>query len=60
MVFGEAAEDADKFIAFAAKQDPEAVIPPKSNPLERREVDRHLSRERRLAECFFAEIKASE
>ena len=56
-IIADRAYDSDGFIALAVKQGSEPVIPPKSNRLEQRWLDRHLYKERHLVECFFAKIK---
>ena len=58
MVIADKAYDADAFIALVREQGSAAVIPPRSNRREQRKFDRHLYKERHLAECFFAKIKA--
>ena len=49
--------DADHFIAKIEAAGALPVIPPRSNRLTPRHVDRHLYRDRNLIERFFARLK---
>jgi transposase len=49
--------DADEFLKTIKEHGAEAVIPPRSNRREAREIDRHLYRERHLVECFINKLK---
>lgn len=49
--------DADEFLELIKEQGAEAVIPPRANRTEQREIDRHLYRERHLVECFINKLK---
>ncbi|MDR0632221.1 MAG: IS5 family transposase [Holosporaceae bacterium] len=49
--------DFKKFVDFWGKNKCEPVIPSRSNCKEKREVDRHLYKERHLVENFFSKIK---
>ena len=49
--------DADTFVAKIKSQGAQAVIPPRSNRLEKRPVDLHLYKDRNLVERFFNRLK---
>lgn len=49
--------DADHFVAAIEASGAEAVIPPKKNRIFKREYDKHLYKERNLAERFINRIK---
>ena len=51
--------DGNDFVAAIAASGAEAVIPPKENRIFRREYDKHLYKERNLAERFLNRIKQS-
>ena len=57
-VLADKAYDADRFIALAREQGSEVAAPPTATLKEKREIDHHTCKERRLVECFFAKIKA--
>ena len=43
--------------AVTLPRNTQAVIPPRRNRRERREIDRHLYKERHLIECFIGKAK---
>jgi transposase len=49
--------DSDEFVAAIEASGAEAVIPPKKNRIFKREYDKHLYKERNLAERFINRIK---
>lgn len=49
--------DAEPFLQTVVARGAEAVIPPRSNRKTPRDYDKHLYRERQLAECFVNKIK---
>ncbi len=49
--------DSDTFVETITAQGSQAVIPPRSNRLTPRIVDRHIYKSRHLVECFFNRIK---
>ncbi len=49
--------DSDAFVAAITAQGSQAVIPPRSNRLRPRSLDRHLYKDRNLIERFFCRIK---
>jgi len=49
--------DAEEFLLVIAELKAEAVIPPRKNRKVSREYDKHLYKERHLAECFIGKIK---
>jgi transposase len=49
--------DSQKFVDFLGKNNSEAVIPTRSNCKKKREIDKHLYKERHLVENFFSKIK---
>ncbi len=49
--------DSDAFVAAITAQGSQAVIPPRSNRLRPRSLDRHLYKNRHLIERFFCRIK---
>lgn len=49
--------DSDAFVAFVASRAAEAVIPPKRNRKEQREIDRNLYKDRNKVERFFNRLK---
>jgi transposase len=56
-VIADKAFDSDAFVATIEARGAEAVIPPKKNRVCPRDYDRHLYKERNLAERFFNLIK---
>ncbi len=49
--------DAQSVLDHVAEMGAEAVIPPRSNRKEQREIDREFYKERHLVECFFNKVK---
>ena len=49
--------DSDALLAFIAELDAQAVIPPKRNRIEQRELDDHLYAERNQVERLFNRLK---
>lgn len=49
--------DANKFINQVENQNCQVVIPARANRKQKRDIDRHLYKERHLIECFFGKIK---
>jgi transposase len=49
--------DAQSVLDGIALMGAEAVIPPKRNRKEQREIDREFYKERHLVECFFGKLK---
>ena len=49
--------DGDEFVATIEARGAEAVIPPKKNRIFKRDYDKHLYKERNLAERFINRIK---
>jgi len=49
--------DSNEVVAFVEARGCTAVIPPRKCRKVRREIDRHLYKERFLVECFFQKIK---
>ena len=49
--------DGDDFVATIEASGAEAVIPPKKNRIIKRDYDKHLYKERNLAERFINRIK---
>lgn len=49
--------DSDNFVATIEARDAAAMIPPKENRIFKREYDKHLYKERNLAERFINRIK---
>jgi putative transposase len=56
-VIADKAYDSDKLIEKIKEQGGEAVIPPKANRKHQREYDKHLDKERNLAERFMNRLK---
>jgi transposase len=56
-VLGDKGYDSKKFVDYLRKKGCEAVIPSRSNSKEKREIDKHLYKERHLVENFFSKIK---
>jgi transposase len=56
-VIADKAYDGDKFVAAIEASGAEPVIPPKKNRIFRRDYDKHLYKERNLAERFINRIK---
>jgi len=56
-VIGDRAYDSKEFVDSMKNKGCEAVIPSRSNSKEKREIDRHLYKERHLVENFFSKIK---
>lgn len=56
-VIADTAYDAEHFLETIRQVFAEAIIPPRSNRKELREIDRHLYKERHLAECFIGKLK---
>ncbi|MDR0967076.1 MAG: transposase, partial [Myxococcales bacterium] len=49
--------DSDKIIVAIAAKGMNSVIPSKRNRIHKREIDKHLYKERHLVENFFCKIK---
>ncbi len=49
--------DSANFIDSITEQGSKAVIPPRRNRKQQREIDRHLYKERHLIECFIGKAK---
>ena len=49
--------DADAFVLKLKEMGTEVVIPSRANRTERREIDRHLYKERHLIECCIGKLK---
>ena len=49
--------DADPLVALINSAGATAVIPPRSNRIQKREYDRHLYKDRNLVERFFNRLK---
>ena len=49
--------DSEAFVDEVEARGVKAVIPPRKNRTEQREVDWHLYRERNVVECFWSKIK---
>ena len=49
--------DADTLVALITTAGATAVIPPRSNRIEKRDYDRHLYKDRNLVERFFNRLK---
>lgn len=56
-VIADKAYDGDHFVAAIEASGAEAVIPPKKNRIVKRDYDKHLYKERNLAERFINRIK---
>jgi transposase len=56
-VIADKSYDSDAFVATIEGKRAEAVIPPKKNRIFKREYDKHLYKERNLAERFINRIK---
>ena len=56
-ILGDKGYDSQQFVDFLGKSNCEAVIPSRSNCKKKREIDRHLYKERHLVENFFSKIK---
>lgn len=56
-VIADTSYDADDFLETILRQGATPVIPPRANRKEKREYDKHLYKERHLAECFINKIK---
>lgn len=56
-VIADKAYDSDEFINAILEKGAEAVIPPKSNRKQQREIDRNLYKDRNKIERFFNRIK---
>jgi transposase len=54
---GDKGYDSDAFVRAVEAREMEAVIPPRGNRNEKREVDWFVYKERHLIECFFNKIK---
>jgi transposase len=49
--------DSADFIKSIKEQGAEAIIPPRCNCKEQREIDRHTYKERHLIECLIGKVK---
>jgi len=56
-LIGDKGYDSDAFVRAIEARDMDAIIPPRSNRTEPREVDWFVYKERHLIECFFNKIK---
>lgn len=56
-VIADTSYDAEDFLTSIAEQGATPVIPPRANRKVQREYDKHLYKERHLAECFINKIK---
>jgi transposase len=56
-VLGDKGYDSKKFVDFLKAKNCEAIIPSRSNCKEKREIDRHIYKERHLVENFFNKVK---
>ena len=52
-VIGDKGYDSDDLVSYTEENGGIAVIPPRSNRLEKRDYDSHVYKERHLVECFF-------
>ena len=57
VAIGDKGYDSKKFVNSIESRGAEAVIPPRSNAKEPREIDLHLYKERNLVERFISRIK---
>jgi transposase len=57
MLLADTSYDSADFIKSIKEQGAEAVIPPRRNRTEQREIDRHTYKERHLVECFIGKVK---
>jgi transposase len=57
MLIADTGYDSAAFIKSIKEQGSEAVIPPRRNRKEQREIDRHAYKERHLIECFIGKVK---
>ena len=56
-VIGDKGYDSDDLVNYIEENGGIAVIPPRSNRLEKRDYDPHIYKERHLVECFFNKLK---
>ena len=56
-VLADKSYDNDDFIQMILDNEGNPVIPPRANRKEKREYDKHIYKERHLAECFINKIK---
>jgi transposase len=57
MLLADTSYDSADFIESIKAQGAEAIIPPRCNRKEQREIDRHIYKERHLVECFIGKVK---
>lgn len=56
-VLGDKGYDSDDLLAYVTSLEADAVIPPKNNRTEQREIDRELYKDRNKVERFIGRIK---
>ena len=56
-VIGDKVYDSDDLVNYIEENRAIAVIPPRSNRLNKRDYDSHIYQERHLVECFFNKLK---
>jgi len=56
-ILGDRAYDSKNFVDFIENKRCEAIIPSRSNAKEKRDIDKHIYKERHLVENFFSKIK---